>query len=183
MFLGSKEKGYVGGGSDQVNNFSDFWEWDQQSDTWTQLEDFPGIPRPYGSGVLIINKAYMGIGGTQPYYNDWWEYTPDSSVATAVSAIVPVHYFQISTLPGNNAATAHYNLDKNTKLMIRNVVGSPVFSTSLEEGENTKPISTADFPAAFIFMKCRMKRPSCIQEIGGGEVRNNFNPIVSCQVK
>jgi len=35
--------------------------------------------------------------------------------------------------------------------MIRNVVGSPVFSTSLEEGENTKPISTADFPSGIYF--------------------------------
>ncbi len=45
-------------------------------DSWTQLPDFPDIGR-YGSvAVGIGNKGYMGLGASDIYYSDFWEFDP-----------------------------------------------------------------------------------------------------------
>src|SRR5262249_34689119 len=80
--------GYIGLGSDQVIDYNDFWSWDLVTDSWTQLDDFPGDARSYGIGFSIGDKGYFALGGTQPYYNDYWEFTPDTTVATDVASPV-----------------------------------------------------------------------------------------------
>ncbi len=94
-------KGYVGlgtkGFSYDLNEFySDFWEWDQQGNTWTRKSDFPGGARAGAVGFSIGTKGYVGTGdgnsdffrdgltgyagwsmpqtGHDGLYNDLWEY-------------------------------------------------------------------------------------------------------------
>jgi N-acetylneuraminic acid mutarotase len=59
--------GYVGGGdtlSGGINPVKDFWQYNSQTDTWTQLAaDYPGI-KPIGSlGFAIQNTGYVFEGG------------------------------------------------------------------------------------------------------------------------
>ncbi|MBK8228046.1 MAG: hypothetical protein IPK70_12850 [Flavobacteriales bacterium] len=58
-------KGYIGTGDNAGNGEgcqSDFWEWDQATNTWTQKPSFPGTP-VYGSvGFAINGKGYIGTG-------------------------------------------------------------------------------------------------------------------------
>jgi N-acetylneuraminic acid mutarotase len=80
-------KGYLGAGTfvDQTIGFMpmycrDFWEWDQATNTWTQLVDFPGSYRQWSVGFSIGNKGYAGTGEyVQGYYHDLWEYGSPSA--------------------------------------------------------------------------------------------------------
>ena len=61
-------KGYVctGGGT------ADLWEYNPNTDQWTQKTNFPGGGRSYAVGFSIGNKGYVGLGGAI----DFWEYNP-----------------------------------------------------------------------------------------------------------
>ena len=71
-------RGFVGTGSTQGTYPVDFYEWDQLSDTWTAKANFPAAGRAFGTGFSILTKGYVGMGESSTYFNDWWEYTPDS---------------------------------------------------------------------------------------------------------
>lgn len=80
-------KGYVGTGV-QINPWSftpflkDFWQWDQATDTWTQIADFGGGIRTYAAAFTIGSKGYVGTGSNNitGAYNDLWEYDPSTNI-------------------------------------------------------------------------------------------------------
>jgi len=71
-------RGFIGTGSTQGTYPVDFYEWNQLSDTWTAKADFPAPGRAFGTGFSILTKGYIGLGESSSYFNDWWEYTPDT---------------------------------------------------------------------------------------------------------
>jgi len=60
----------------------DVWEYDPQSDIWTQKANFPGPGRQGAVGFSIGSKGYIGLGGggsgsvLSTFFNDFWEYDP-----------------------------------------------------------------------------------------------------------
>lgn len=76
-------KGYLGTGiySDGlsgIDNFKDFWEWDQATDTWTPRADFGGSFRQGAIGFSVGDKGYIGAGVAQSFIQkDIWEYDQD----------------------------------------------------------------------------------------------------------
>ena len=84
-------KGYVGGGyimrrtqgtidSLYIIAFSDFWEYDVDSNYWTRRADLPTGARMWGAGFSINNSGYITCGkDATGYKNDLWEYKPDSN--------------------------------------------------------------------------------------------------------
>lgn len=76
-------KGYIGTGYDGANtiingNTTDFWEWNQATDIWTQKSDFNGLGRNAAVGFSLGSKGYIGTGdGGGIQFQDFWEYTPD----------------------------------------------------------------------------------------------------------
>ncbi len=79
-------KGYIGTGI-ALNGtlLADFYEWDQQTDTWTRKADVnPG--RGYGVGFSIGNKGYIstGIGALSDTPNTM-EYDPQNDTWTTMS--------------------------------------------------------------------------------------------------
>lgn len=74
------------GGAEGVKEyFSDFWKYDPETDSWSQLADFPGTPRQYALGFYVPNSAGNGKGYVAfGYYSlgenrvgamkDWWQY-------------------------------------------------------------------------------------------------------------
>lgn len=78
-------KGYVG-----LNNSNQFWEFDPVKNSWTKLADFPGSRRLFGTGFVIDDKIYFGMGvnyqnSSTTYFNDWWEYDISSNKWTKKS--------------------------------------------------------------------------------------------------
>ena len=59
--FGIGNKGYIGTGCDGSYN-SDFWEWNQATNTWTQKANFTGLGRRGAAGFAIGNKGYIGVG-------------------------------------------------------------------------------------------------------------------------
>jgi len=82
-------KGYIGTGSEESDLFMypytlDFWEWDQETDTWTRKSDFKGTIRAGAVGFSIGNKGYIGTGSNRYTYNtnDFWEWDQETDVWT-----------------------------------------------------------------------------------------------------
>ena len=74
-------KGYIGTGygyTNQTLNYKkDFWEYNPNTDSWTQKADFGGGVRMYAAGFSLGNKGYIGTGQYgNTLYKDFWEYNP-----------------------------------------------------------------------------------------------------------
>jgi hypothetical protein len=68
-------RGYVGSGFGNYTFSNEFWEYNPETDTWSQKADIPGIPRSGASGFSIGNCGYIGLGMAKAViYNDFWEY-------------------------------------------------------------------------------------------------------------
>tara|TARA_B100000900_G_scaffold75662_3_gene60528 strand:- start:13193 stop:14932 length:1740 start_codon:yes stop_codon:yes gene_type:complete len=68
------------------------YRYDSNTDSWTQLSNFPGGDRGYAYGVQVGSKAYMGFGSNLSgnFPTDWWEYD-----------IINDSWSQKSSFPGN----------------------------------------------------------------------------------
>ena len=84
-------KVYIGlGFNDADFPVRDFWEWDQETDTWTKKADFPGNGRSQAVGFSIGTKGYIGTGqifGTYNVTNEFWEYDPVKNTWTMKSSL------------------------------------------------------------------------------------------------
>ena len=69
-------KGYFGTGLRTGQQLDDFWEWDQLSNTWTQVASFPG-GRRYGTfSFSLSGKGYVGAGWSPTPRRDFYEFDP-----------------------------------------------------------------------------------------------------------
>ncbi len=84
--FGIGTKGYIGTGWEDLFSapVNDFWEFDPDSNKWTQKADFPGGVRYSGVAFNIGSKGYFGTGIAVGYdwYNDFWEYNPATNIWT-----------------------------------------------------------------------------------------------------
>ena len=88
-YIGIGYKGYISGlGSYSLAFTNDFWEWDQATDTWRQMANFPGVARGSAVGFSIGNKGYIGIGGNSTVgfglngdglFNDFYQWDQSSN--------------------------------------------------------------------------------------------------------
>ncbi|MBI4929396.1 MAG: gliding motility-associated C-terminal domain-containing protein [Bacteroidetes bacterium] len=68
-----------------VSYYSDMWEWNQATNTWTQKTNFSGTIRAYATGFSIGTKGYLGTGAYLPsssFYNDFWEWDQSTNTWT-----------------------------------------------------------------------------------------------------
>ena len=79
------EKLFVGGGRDYLSDTgpNDLFQFDSTTNTWTQLNDFPGNPnqvRQFATTFTCNGKAYVYSGypahANQELHHDLWEYDP-----------------------------------------------------------------------------------------------------------
>lgn len=82
--------GYVVCGAkevDFVDYVRDFFRYDHLTDTWEQLEDFPGPERGFSYGDTWNGKAYMGFGRDNAgnVLNDLWEFDPETMLWTELT--------------------------------------------------------------------------------------------------
>jgi len=70
-------KGYFVAGAEQFSYLDVFFRYDPETETWTQLDEFPGGYRGFGIGDTWNGKAYFGFGfDAFNYRNDLWEFDP-----------------------------------------------------------------------------------------------------------
>lgn len=89
-------KGYIGGGTGLTEpnaepGIHDFWEYDPESNAWSQIADLPISSSRQGAVAFAIgNKAYVGTGleyefddinftVSTTYFPDFWEYDPETN--------------------------------------------------------------------------------------------------------
>jgi len=76
-------KGYIGLGNYNLNEFNDFWEWDQTSNNWKQISNFPGVARILAAGFSIGYKGYVVTGyGGGTNTKELWEWNGDTASPT-----------------------------------------------------------------------------------------------------
>jgi len=71
-------KAYVACGSSSITTYhKDLWEYNPQTDTWTQKADLPGVGRYNAVGFSINTKGYIGTGMTSTgVVKDFYEFDP-----------------------------------------------------------------------------------------------------------
>jgi N-acetylneuraminic acid mutarotase len=71
-------KGYIGGGGNNFESFKDFWQYDPNTNVWTQIADFDGGKIWGAASFGIGSKGYVGTGTTayDTRREDFWEYDP-----------------------------------------------------------------------------------------------------------
>jgi N-acetylneuraminic acid mutarotase len=81
-------KGYVGLGYNRGLNkveLGDFWEYDPDTDQWTQIADFGGTARYNAIGFGIGSFGYVGTGYDGNNYNsDFWQYNSTTNSWTEI---------------------------------------------------------------------------------------------------
>lgn len=82
------EYGYVLGGSVNDVPANDFLRYDSETDTWENLEDFPGPARSFSYGTARGQKAYVGFGADVNFevLKDFWEYDATTEEWTQLSS-------------------------------------------------------------------------------------------------
>ncbi|MBK9423612.1 MAG: hypothetical protein IPN54_05725 [Bacteroidetes bacterium] len=66
-------KGYLATGRQSTAGFVDLWQYDPQTNLWTQKSDFPGTPRWDANCFTIGNSGYL-IGGYSFHQVMWVMY-------------------------------------------------------------------------------------------------------------
>lgn len=72
----------------KIDTLNECWQYDSNTDVWTQLDTFPGKPRVKALGVAINGKGYVGMGSSGEIYensafNDFYEFDPTTGKWTA----------------------------------------------------------------------------------------------------
>ena len=88
------ELAYVLTGQSSGGTWRDeFFEYNPNTNTWTQLSDFPGTPRTGAAGFSINGKGYIGTGrDDNGNTNDFWEYDPLTNLWTQKANYPPGNY-------------------------------------------------------------------------------------------
>jgi hypothetical protein len=50
------------------------WEYNPATNTWLQMEDFPGAGRRFSVGFTVNERAYFGLGTNGINFNDFWAF-------------------------------------------------------------------------------------------------------------
>lgn len=69
--------GYVGTGYNRdldTEELSDFWRYDTENDSWSQVADFAGGPRYSAVAFSIGDNGYVGTGYDGNFLKDFWKY-------------------------------------------------------------------------------------------------------------
>jgi len=100
-------KGYVCTGSRSAGpdpELNDLWEYDPNTDKWTQKNDFPGRARHQAYSFVIDGKAYVG-GGRYTYggfIDDFYCYNPESDTWTELAGFSETGTTKCTTFAINN---------------------------------------------------------------------------------
>ncbi len=82
--IGNKGYAAIGVGADGSTAKNDLWEYNPDTDSWTQKANFGGGIRVNAVGFASASKGYIATGHNNlgSYFNDFWEYNPGTDTWT-----------------------------------------------------------------------------------------------------
>lgn len=137
------DKGYIGTGELMGGNAyaNDFWQYNPITNTWVQKANFTGTVRDQTAYFVIDSKGYVGIGSqngyaTGIYFNDFWEYTPDSSCTTTITNIeYSAIHLQLTPNPAKDFITISFTSSTAWRagvgLTITDVLGKIIYASTI----------------------------------------------------
>ncbi|MEO9871942.1 Kelch repeat-containing protein [Ekhidna sp.] len=78
-------KGYVGTGFNdelETEELADFWEYDPNSNAWTEVASFEGTARYSAVAFSLNGQGYVGTGFDGSFLKDFWRYDPATDTWT-----------------------------------------------------------------------------------------------------
>lgn len=112
-------KGYVGTGTDGVNELKDFWSYNPNGNSWTRIADFEGTARKGAVGFAVKTNGYIATGYDGNWLNDCWQYNPaDNKWYTRSDVPLSKRADAVSFVIDNKAyiVTGQSNLSLNNEL-------------------------------------------------------------------
>jgi N-acetylneuraminic acid mutarotase len=143
-------RGYVGTGSNQNGWFSDFWQWNLATEEWTQLNDFPGPPRAFGSGFAIGKKGYFSMGESMQYYKDYWEFDPDTTIATGGVSTWPGEMFIYPNPNHGSFVLRQATGDEPQRLAIADLYGRTICELTLSPFQSHITLTNVPEPGIYL---------------------------------
>ena len=136
--FGHQGKGYVLSGDGSNHSWmptGEFWEYDPEFDSWTELDPHPGISR-WAPGSFVINGAVYFLGGenrqTEIILNDVWTYQLTLPVSpTSLTDIENESTFDIYPNPAAEVVYFKGNFDRNSMILIHNSQGQLVHHSTI----------------------------------------------------
>lgn len=125
--------GYAGLGYDGTNFRRDMWKYDPYINQWSPINDsFPGVGRANAIATVVVNRAYIGLGGTtilgkdsKDFYSlDLTNHTWDTLLDYPVELSIGLAAFSIG-----NIAYVYSGLDFYAYNTINNSWATRTFST------------------------------------------------------
>jgi N-acetylneuraminic acid mutarotase len=144
MAFSQRNKGYIVTGYawalSEVN--SEVWEFDQASNTWNLLEEFPGTSRRFGSSFQIGDRCYVGLGTNGTNFNDLWEFQRFWNVHEENTDLIAIgpnpadNYFQVSSTNKDEFSLVIYDINGRNILQHTSFLGNCfVESSQLNPGQ------------------------------------------------
>lgn len=150
--FGVNGKGYVTTGISYwtYDNLQDCWEYDANTNLWTQAADFPGIARRYMRAFTIGKSAFAGSGTSGTNLADLWEFA--SPVGVEETAAVK----EISLFPNPMTTHASLRLDAGTSerlFQLFDLAGKEVMKQHIPAGASEIGISRGAMAAGTYICK------------------------------
>ena len=148
---------YCYSGSGITENLHDLLEYDPANDAWTPRESLPGSSKFDAVAFSIDGKGYLGSGSDEQFNQttDFYEYTPDTTVATSVNSISTNEKLQILPDPIIDQGMIILQSDKNVeemKAQIFSEEGKEISSTHLQRQ------TSGDHEVRFIFSRDKLPK-------------------------
>jgi N-acetylneuraminic acid mutarotase len=139
-------KAYVGTGEKSSSYLADFWQYDQNSNVWTNIDDIPGIfdgARGGAVSFVINNHAFAGVGGqinNFQFKSDWYELSFTSSgIADSQKG---ESYFVFPNPTSGIFHLTNENATLHTNIYIYDQLGKLIYTINI--GANEYNISNLD---------------------------------------
>jgi len=80
--------GFVGCGNNGVTSYHDFYKWNQKTNTWSAIANYPGAGYDATPVAFAIEgKGYVGLGYGTGVANDLWSYDTGANTWTAMASL------------------------------------------------------------------------------------------------
>ncbi len=153
--------GYVGLGqkpqaiTDESGRLSDFWRYDSETDSWTQI-DSCGYGAAGAFSFTINGKGYVGGGGRQK--EEFWEYTPILS-----SGNINNKHKELVVYPNPVTGTIHWNtnIENISGIFITDINGRVVRSSGSKQNE----MNVSGLPHGIYFLRIESDKSQMMQKI------------------
>ena len=144
--FGHQGKGYVLSGDGSNHDFmetGEFWEYNPQTDSWTELTPHPGVSR-WAPGSFVIDGAVYFLAGenrvTEEVMNDMWVYQLSSPSST--NEVANQSQLQLYPNPATDILNIKYNLASDNTLRIFNTNGQMVHQEVLAANNSAIDVSS-----------------------------------------